>query len=61
MDDEAAVEGLPDPKPDERVTLAVGMLSLPDGTDYAGTVTLAIPSSKIEVRITNSHYQKIAP
>ncbi len=47
--------------PDEKVTLGVDMQSLPDGTSAAGTVVLAIPASKIQVRITNSDYQKLAP
>jgi hypothetical protein len=34
--------------------------SLPDGPSYAGTVVLAIPASKIQVRITNGNYQKLA-
>jgi hypothetical protein len=45
--------------PSDKVTLDVGMQSLPDGTSYAGTIVLAVPSSKIEVRITNSQYQKL--
>ena len=36
------------------------MQSLPDGTSSPGTVVLAIPSSKVQVRITNSNYQKLA-
>jgi len=32
----------------------------PDGTSYPGTVTLAIPKQKIEVRITKANYQKLA-
>jgi hypothetical protein len=36
------------------------MQSLPDGTTYPGTVVLAIPSSQIQVQITNSNYQKVA-
>jgi hypothetical protein len=47
--------------PDEKVTLGVDMQSLPDGTSAAGTVVLAIPASKVQVRITNSEYQKLAP
>ena len=47
--------------PSDKVTLSVQMQSLADGTDYAGTVVLAIPSSNIQVRITNSNYQKLAP
>jgi hypothetical protein len=47
--------------PSDKVTLNVQMQSLPDGTAYPGTVVLAIPSSNIQVRITNSNYQKLAP
>ena len=47
--------------PSDKVTLDVQMQSLPDGTSYAGTVVLAIPASSIQVRITNSNYQKLAP
>ena len=46
--------------PSDKVTLNVQMQSLADGTDYAGTVVLAIPSSNIQVRVTNSNYQKLA-
>jgi hypothetical protein len=41
------------------VTLQVQMASLPDAS-YPGSVTLAIPASQIEVRITNTNYQKLA-
>lgn len=47
-------------KPDEPVTLNVQMQSLRDGLSYPGTILLSIPSSKIEVRITKSNYQKLA-
>ena len=47
-------------KPEEPVTLNVTMQSLPDGLSYPGTIVLSIPSSKIEVRITKSNYQKLA-
>jgi len=47
--------------PSKPVTLNVVMQSLPDGTNYPGTVTLAIPSSQLQVQITNSNYQKVAP
>jgi hypothetical protein len=47
--------------PSDNVTLDVQMQSLPDGTSYAGQVVLAIPSSNVQVRITNSNYQKLAP
>jgi hypothetical protein len=46
--------------PSDKVTLDVQMQSLPDGASYAGTVVLAIPSSNVQVRITNSNYQKLA-
>ena len=36
------------------------MQSLPDGLTYPGSITLSIPSSKLEVRITKSNYQKLA-
>jgi hypothetical protein len=49
---------LDDPK--NPVTFRVGMQGLPDGTHYPGSVVLAIPSSQVEVRITNSSYQKLA-
>jgi hypothetical protein len=47
--------------PASPVTLRVGMQSLPDGTDYPGSVVLGMPASQTEVRITNSNYQKLAP
>jgi hypothetical protein len=47
-------------KPEEAVTLRVVMQALPDGTSFPGTIVLSIPSSKIEVRITKSNYQKLA-
>ena len=47
--------------PSKPVTLQVGMQSLPDGTSYSAAVDLKIPASQIEVRITNSNYQKVAP
>ena len=46
--------------PDSPVTLKVGMQALPDGTRYAGSVVLGMPARQIEVRITNSNYQKLA-
>jgi len=48
-------------KPADVVTFRVGMQSLPDGTGYPASIVLAMPASKIEVRITNSNYQKLAP
>jgi len=47
--------------PTDQVTLGVDMQSLPGGPSYAGNVVLAIPSSQIQVHITNSNYQKLAP
>jgi hypothetical protein len=47
-------------KPDEPVTFDVTMQSLPDGANYPGRIVLSIPSSKVEVRITKSNYQKLA-
>jgi len=47
-------------KPDEPVTFNVTMQSLPGGLTYPGRIVLSIPSSKIEVRITKSNYQKLA-
>ena len=47
-------------KPEEPVTLNVTMQSLPDGLSYPGAIVLSIPSSRIEVRITKSNYQKLA-
>jgi hypothetical protein len=46
--------------PDKAVKFDVQMQSLPDGTSHPGTIVLAIPSDNIEVRITNSNYQKLA-
>jgi hypothetical protein len=47
--------------PQSPVTLRVGLQSLPDGPNYPGSVVLGMPASQIEVRITNSNYQKLAP
>ena len=47
--------------PDKAVTLNVQMQALPDGTGYPGSIVLAVPSDNIEVRISNSNYQKVAP
>jgi len=46
--------------PESPVTLRVALQSLPDGPRYPGSVVLGMPASKIEVRITNSNYQKLA-
>jgi hypothetical protein len=47
-------------KPDKKVTLTVTFQSLPDGTNYAAETVLSIPGDKVEVRIENSNYQKVA-
>ena len=49
---------LEDPK--SPVTLKVALQSLPDGVNYPGSVVLGMPASQVEVRITNSNYQKLA-
>jgi hypothetical protein len=46
--------------PTNTVTLRVTMLALPDGTSYPGQITLSIPKSQVEVRITKTNYQKLA-
>jgi hypothetical protein len=46
--------------PSDAVTFEVTMQSLPDGTSCPSTIVLSIPSSKVEVRITKSSYQKLA-
>lgn len=48
-------------EPDDKVTLDVQMASLPDGTSYAGQILLSVPGDHIDVKITNSNYQKITP
>jgi hypothetical protein len=47
-------------KPDNPVLLKVTMEALPDGTSHPGVVTMSIPDSKLDVRITKSNYQKLA-
>ncbi len=42
------------------VTFRVSMQSLPDGTSYPGSVVLALPASDVEVRISNTNYEKLA-
>jgi hypothetical protein len=46
--------------PTDKVKLDVQMGSLPDGTSHPGNIVLSIPSSQVQVRITNSNYQKLA-
>ena len=46
--------------PQSPVTFRVAMQALPDGPSYPGSVVLGIPASQVEVRITNSNYQRLA-
>ena len=46
--------------PTDKVTLGVDMQPLPGGPSYPGNIVLGIPSSQIQVHITNSNYQKLA-
>ena len=46
--------------PASPVTLQVQMASLPDAR-YPGSITLAIPASHLQVQITKSNYQRVAP
>ncbi|HXV59458.1 MAG TPA: hypothetical protein VEK15_02105 [Vicinamibacteria bacterium] len=48
-------------KPENKVTLAVTLQSLPDGTSYPASTVLSIPKDHLEVRVENSNYQKLAP
>jgi hypothetical protein len=45
--------------PSKPVTLTVQFDTLPDGTDHAATTTLALPSSNLQVTVTNSNYQQV--
>jgi hypothetical protein len=47
-------------EPDNSVTLTVAMGQLPEGVSHPATVVLGMPTRNIEVRITNSNYQKLA-
>jgi hypothetical protein len=46
-------------KPDDKVTLDVQMASLPDGTSHTSQILLSVPGDHIDVKITNTNYQKI--
>jgi hypothetical protein len=46
--------------PESPVTLHVVLQSLPGGPRYPGSVVLGMPARQIEVRVTNSNYQKLA-
>jgi hypothetical protein len=47
-------------KPEEMVTLHVAMQSLPNGVRFPGSIVLTVASTKMQVRITKSNYQKLA-
>jgi hypothetical protein len=46
--------------PESPVTLHVLLQSLPDGPRHPGSAVLSMPARQIQVRITNSNYQKLA-
>jgi len=46
--------------PSKPVTLVVQFATLPDGTDHPANITLSLPSSSLQVVITNSNYQRLA-
>jgi hypothetical protein len=45
--------------PESPVTLRVALQALPNGPRHPGSVVLGMPARQIEVRITNSNYQKL--
>lgn len=48
-------------KPEDAVTLAVSFDSLPDGTNYPKETVVDAKSKQIQVKVTNSGYQKVGP
>jgi hypothetical protein len=50
---------LGDPKKDT-ATLAVAFRQLPDGTNHPASIVLKAPAKKVEIRVTNANYQKLA-
>ena len=46
--------------PSKPVTLTVQFQSLPDGTNVPATTTLTLPSSNLDITVTNEDYQKLA-
>jgi hypothetical protein len=48
-------------QPGDAVTLAVTFASLPDGTNYPRDILMDATSKQIQVKVTNSDYQKAAP
>ncbi len=47
--------------PSQPISLAVRFATLPDGTNYPATTVVNAPSKSIQVTVTNSNYQKVAP
>jgi hypothetical protein len=45
--------------PDKTVQLVVQFATLPDGTNHPATITLTLPSSGLQVQVTNSDYQQV--
>ena len=45
--------------PSKTVQLVVQFATLPDGTDHPATITLTLPSSNLQVQVTNSNYQQV--
>jgi hypothetical protein len=45
--------------PSKTVQLVVQFATLPDGTDHPATITLSLPSSNLQVQVTNSNYQQV--
>jgi hypothetical protein len=46
-------------QPSKTVQLVVQFATLPDGTDHPATITLTLPSSSLQVQVTNSNYQQV--
>ncbi len=47
--------------PSQPISLAVQFGTLPDGTNFPASTVVNAPSKAIQVTVTNSNYQKIAP
>jgi hypothetical protein len=48
-------------EPENAVNLKVTMQAMPDGISYPGSIVFALPKRQLEVKITKSNYQKVAP
>jgi len=46
--------------PSDAVTLDVNFQHLPDGTNYTASTLLSAPAKNVQVKVTNSNYQKLA-